>query len=91
MFFKYLITIILLIILILTIIINIFSFIKIEKYKNNNYLSKIKSNYCEQKNLENSYMPQKCCYFKNKKFICKDKNCRCKSKKTGICKLCYDD
>lgn len=26
---------------------------------------------------------------KKKKFVCEDKNCRCKSKETGICEICY--
>ena len=81
-----------LILLIITILILIILFTPfiIEKYKSK-YLYKIKSDYCQKKNLISSYMPQQCCYFdkKKKEFICKEKNCRCKSKRTGNCKICY--
>lgn len=78
-------------IIILLILIVLISTTVIENYSNNKYLYKIKSNYCKNKNLDDSYMPQRCCYFnkKKKKFVCEDKNCRCKSKETGICEICY--
>jgi hypothetical protein len=79
-----------LLIVTLLLLLVLFAPIVIEKYKNK-YLYKVKSNFCENKKMANAYMPQKCCYFdKNKKeFTCKDKNCRCKSKETGICEICY--
>lgn len=87
---NYKIKYVILLIIILLILIVLISTTMIENYSNN-YLYKIKSNYCANKNLDDSYMPQKCCYFnkKKKEFMCEDKNCRCKSKETGICEICY--